>query len=96
NYDHGDQLKIVERADGSWLVDGRTPIEEIHLSIGIHEISADEDFDTIAGFMLEELRTSPKEGVKIDQFGYSFEIMDMDGLRIDKVLITKNEAVDEE
>ncbi len=89
NYDQDDALKIVQRADGSWLVDGRTPIEEIHLSIGLHEISADEDFDTIAGFILEGLRKSPKVGVAYDAFGHRFEIVDMDGHRIDKVLISK-------
>lgn len=95
NYDHDDQLKIVERVDGSWLVDGRTPIEEIHLSIGLNEISADEDFDTIAGFLLEALRKTPKEGVVYEAFGYRFEIMDMDGHRIDKVLISKIEAAED-
>lgn len=95
NYDHDDQMKIVERVDGSWLVDGRTPIEEIHLSIGLNEISADEDFDTIAGFLLEALRKTPKEGVVYEEFGYRFEIMDMDGHRIDKVLISKIEAAED-
>lgn len=95
NYDHDDQMKIVERVDGSWLVDGRTPIEEIHLSIGLSEISADEDFDTIAGFLLEALRKTPKEGVVYEEFGYKFEIMDMDGHRIDKVLISKIEAAED-
>ena len=96
NYDHDDQLKITERPDGSWLVDGRTPIEEIHLSIGLNEISADEDFDTIAGYVLEHLRRTPKEGAKFEAFNYSFEIVDMDGHRIDKLLITKLEKPDDE
>lgn len=89
NYDHDDQMKIIQRENGSWLVDGRTPIEEIHLSIGLHGISADEDFDTIAGFILENLRSSPKEGTAFEAYDHRFEIVDMDGLRIDKVLITK-------
>jgi putative hemolysin len=89
NYDADDQMKIVERENGSWLVDGRTPIEEIHLSIGLHEISADEDFDTIAGFVLEHLRVAPKEGALFDIYGHQFEIVDMDGHRIDKILIKK-------
>ncbi|MFA5591974.1 MAG: hemolysin family protein [Micavibrio sp.] len=89
NYDKDDEVRITERADGTWLVAGRTPIEEIHLAIGLYDISADEDFDTIAGFLLEELRTSPKEGVFIEAHGHRFEIVDMDGHRIDKVLIGK-------
>lgn len=89
NYDHGEQLKITQRADGSWLVDGRTPIEEIHLTVGLSEISADEDFDTIAGFVLENMRSTPKEGARFEAFGYSFEVVDMDGRRIDKVMIAK-------
>ncbi len=91
NYDHDDQLKITQRSDGSWLVDGRTPIEEIHLSIGLHEISADEDFDTIAGFLLETLRKTPKVGMVMQAFGHEFEIVDMDGHRIDKVWIRKKQ-----
>lgn len=89
NYDDGDQLKITQRTDGSWLVDGRTPIEEIHLAIGLHEISADEDFDTIAGFLLDVIRKTPKVGLTHESFGHRFEIVDMDGHRIDKLLISK-------
>lgn len=96
NYDAGDQMKIVERENGSWLVDGRTPIEEIHLSIGLYEISADEDFDTIAGYVLEHLRKTPKEGALFEAFGHVFEIVDMDGHRIDKILIKKLEKEDDE
>jgi len=89
NYDDENQAMIVQRQDGSWLVDGRTPIEEIHLSIGLQEISADEDFDTIAGFVLETLRKAPKTADRFDAFGYRFEIVDMDGRRIDKIIIQK-------
>lgn len=96
NYDADDQMKIVERENGSWLVDGRTPIEEIHLSIGLHEISADEDFDTIAGFVLEHLRVAPKEGALFEIYGHQFEIVDMDGHRIDKILIKKIEQIQAE
>lgn len=89
NYDDDDQLKITQRSDGSWLVDGRTPIEEIHIAIGLEEISADEDFDTIAGFLLDAIRKTPVVGLTHEAFGYRFEIVDMDGHRIDKLLISK-------
>lgn len=91
NYGEDHEAMIVQREDGSWLVDGRTPIEEIHLSIGLPEISADEDFDTIAGFVLDYLRKTPKVADAFEVFNYRFEIMDMDGRRIDKVLIQKQE-----
>jgi putative hemolysin len=92
NYDDGNDAMIVQRQDGSWLVDGLTPIEEIHLSVGLQDISADEDFDTIAGFVLETLRKAPKTGDWFDAFGYRFEIVDMDGRRIDKILIQKTKS----
>ncbi len=94
NYGETDQPMIVERDNGSWLVDGRTPIEEIHLSIGIDAISADEDYDTIAGYLLAALRKAPKEGAWFEDHGYRFEIVDMDHHRIDKILINKIEAPD--
>lgn len=92
NYGEDHEAMIVQRENGSWLVDGRTPIEEIHLSIGLPEISADEDYDTIAGFVLEYLRKTPKTADAFEVFGYRFEIMDMDGRRIDKVLVQKIEV----
>jgi len=91
NYGEDHEDMIAERADGSWLVDGRTPIEEIHLYIGLHDISADEHFDTIAGFVLEFQKRTPKIADSFEAFGHKFEIVDMDGRRIDKVLITKLE-----
>jgi putative hemolysin len=93
NYDLDDLSRIVQRKDGSWLVDGRTPIEEIHLSIGLEEISADEDFDTIAGFILDYQKKTPQLADAFEAHGHRFEIVDMDGRRIDKILITKSAAL---
>lgn len=89
NYGEDHEAMIVQREDGSWLVDGRTPIEEIHISIGIEAISADEDFDTIAGFILEYQKRTPKVADAFAAHGYRFEIVDMDGRRIDKILISR-------
>ncbi len=93
NYDEDDHTLIIKRKDGSWLVDGLTSIDEIHLAIGLHEISTDDDFDTIAGFVLHSQKHSPKEGDIIERFGYRFEVIDMDGRRIDKLLITRLDTV---
>jgi len=90
NYDEDADSHIIKRDDSSWLVSGRTPIEEIHLTIGLEEINANEDYDTIAGFLIKELKSHPVEGEKIERFGYSFEVVDMDGARVDKIIVSKN------
>jgi putative hemolysin len=90
NYDNGDTPHIVKREDGSWLVDGLTPIDEIHMTIGLDEIPSNADYQTIAGFLLNELKISPKAGAALEFAGYKFEIMDMDKLRIDKILISRH------
>jgi len=89
NYDENEQPQITRRADGSWLVDGTTPIEEIHLVIGLEEIDADAEYDTLAGFVLYTMGRTPEVGEYLERFGYRFEVMDLDGPRIDKVLICR-------
>jgi putative hemolysin len=89
NYNDDSQPLIVQRADGSWLVDGATPIDEIHLSIGLEDIDADSSYETIAGFILYTLGRTPRVSEYIDTYGYRFEIVDLDGMRIDKILISK-------
>lgn len=88
NYDEKDFVMIKQREDGSWLVDGMTPIDEINILIGIEEINGEGRFDTIAGFILDHLNKVPQESDKLELYGYSFEIMDMDGMRVDKILVT--------
>lgn len=89
NYDEADEALIVQRADGSWLVDGMTPIDEIHLTIGLEDIHADGSFDTIAGFLLQAANKTLTTGEVLERFGHRFEVLDMDGRRIDKILITR-------
>ncbi len=89
NYDEDDQALIIKRADGSWLVDGLTSIDEIHLSIGLEEISSEEDFETIAGFLLHALERLPQEGDVLERHNHRFEVVDMDGRRVDKIIIKK-------
>ncbi len=88
NYDEKDQVMVKLRDDGTWLVDALTPIDEINILIGIEEINHQGRYDTIAGFVLDNLDKSPQEGDKITKYDYSFEIVDMDGFKIDKILIT--------
>lgn len=89
NYDVGNEPLILKRDDGSWLVDGTTPIDEIHLSIGLEEIDANNKYETIAGFLLHNMGYTPSTGEIYEQYGYRFEVLDLDGRRIDKILIAK-------
>jgi len=87
--DEKDELMVVKREDGSFLVDGKTLIYELNQFFQ-QEIIEDDiaNYTTISGFMLWKLKTMPKAGDKLTHTTYSFEIMDMDGVRIDKVLMT--------
>lgn len=89
NYDRVEDIAIRERDDGSWLIDGRTPIHEMQLSFGFDQLSTDDGYETIAGFVVQNLRKSPEEGDKFEAFGYMFEVIDMDGRRIDKILMNR-------
>lgn len=91
NYDDLEHALIRQREDGTYLVDGRTPIDEIHLTIGIDGIDADGNFETIAGFLVQQLRKTPEEGDIAIAHGYRFEVVDMDSRRIDKILVSRCE-----
>lgn len=91
NYDDIEHALIRQREDGSYLVDGRTPIDEIHLTIGIEGIDADGNFETIAGFLVQQLRKTPEEGDVAVAHGYRFEVVDMDARRIDKILVSRSD-----
>ncbi|HNY19312.1 MAG TPA: hemolysin family protein [Flexilinea sp.] len=83
--------EMVEREDGSWLIDGQMDIEEFKDELGIKQL-ADEDrvgYQTLAGFMLSKFGFIPKAGDSFEADGYRFEIVDMDNRRIDKVMVTK-------
>ncbi len=83
--------EIIQREDGSWLCDGLTPVDEIEelLEVDIVSTFEENDFNTIAGFLLIHFKHIPYAGEYINWGGFKFEIMDMDGTRIDKILIQK-------
>ena len=75
---------IVQRSDGSWLVDGRAPIEELVEKLGLSPPNG--EFHTAAGLALERLARIPEEGDTFAIDGWNVEVIDMDGKRIDKLL----------
>lgn len=89
NYDDDDSSLIRIREDGSYLIDGRTPFHEVELALEFEHIDNEGDFETIAGFMVQELRKNPEEGDVLERYGYRFEVIDMDGRRIDKILLNR-------
>jgi putative hemolysin len=85
--DIGTDPQIVAREDGSLLVSGSTPADALAERLGI-DLPEDRDYATTAGFALAALRHLPGEGEWFDQQGWRFEIVDMDGRKIDKLLVS--------
>lgn len=90
---HREDYSAVQREDGSWLVDGGLSVHKTEEAIGLKGLASDEsDYTTVAGFLLHELRHIPHVGDAFDWQGWRFEVVDMDGTRVDKVLITPPSA----
>lgn len=83
---------IILREDGSWLVDGMLPSEELKELLDVDHFPGEERgyFQTLGGFIVSYLGHIPSTADKFEWSGYSFEILDMDKARVDKVLITRN------
>jgi len=88
--DDAEELDIVTREDGSLLVDGMIPIDELRETLSLKAFDfEDADYSTLAGFILYKLSEIPKVGDILTTEGYRFEIMDMDKSKIDRVLVSK-------
>lgn len=79
--------RIAQRGDGSWLIDGMTPAQEVFDLLD--EPLPDGDFSTLAGFVLHELEDIPSLAQSFEYAGHRFEVVDMDGRRVDRVLVQK-------
>lgn len=77
---------VVKRPDGSWLVDGRLRIAELERAISAQGL-IDEEYATVAGLVLYRMGKLPVVGDTVEYGGYRFEVVDLDGRRIDKILI---------
>jgi putative hemolysin len=80
--------EALQRADGSWLVDGHLPIEELQRRMNRRDMIG-RDYHTVAGFVLARLGRIPKAGDILSWRDLKIEIVDMDGVRIDKVMIAR-------
>ena len=85
----GEEAEIVQRADGSWLVDGQYNFYDFLEYFDMEDLYAEHDYNTLSGLILEILERVPKTGETLSWLTFQFEIVDMDGARIDKVLVSK-------
>jgi putative hemolysin len=83
----------VRRTDGSWLIDGMTPVEEFERLVGVRGLLDPEDYSTVAGLVVHTLQRIAQTGDVVELKGLKFEVADMDGRRIDKLIV---DVADEE
>ncbi|MGI8704983.1 MAG: hemolysin family protein [Sphingomicrobium sp.] len=86
--EEGEEPDLVEREDGSFLLSGAASADVLVDHLGI-KLAAGRDFSTVAGLALEVLKHLPETGERFTHDGWSFEIVDMDGRKIDKLLATR-------
>jgi putative hemolysin len=83
-----DEYKLIANEDGSWLVDGQYSLHDFLTYFDMDELTTDYEVTTVSGFIITELGAIPKEGDKLIWNKLEFEAQKMDGVKIDKVLIT--------
>jgi putative hemolysin len=93
--DDADDYEIVKREDGTYLVDAQIPfydfLTRFDKTAWINE--EEQEYDTLAGCILDELERIPQTGDTMEWRGFNFEIVDMDGHRIDKILVTPSQEI---
>jgi len=86
--EEGDEAPLVEREDGSWLVSGAASADLLSDRLGVR-LPDERDYSTVAGFALSVLKHLPETGEKFRHDGWSFEVVDMDGRKIDKLIASR-------
>lgn len=81
--------QIIRRDENSWLVDGMTPVGDLEAALNIEPFPDDDQFETIAGFLMYVLRKVPRPTESVDHAGFRFEVLDVDNHKIDQLLVTK-------
>lgn len=91
-------MMAVKREDGSWLVDGLMPVDQFKDLLDLDDLPEEDriGYQTVAGFVLSQLGAIPGPGKHFEWGGLRMEVLDMDGLRVDKVLVTPLESQEDE
>ena len=87
-----DAAAALQREDGSWLIDGHLPVYEAERALGRKDLARGDNYHTMAGFVLWHLGRLPMQGEKMAWRDLSIEVVDMDGLVIDKLLIARRDT----
>ena len=86
--EEGEEPDLVEREDGSWLVSGAASADVLADQLGLN-MPQDRDYSTVAGFALSVLKHLPETGETFTHDGWKFEVVDMDGRKIDKLIASR-------
>ena len=87
--DSSDEAQIIRRDENSWLVNGLTPVGDLENLLDIPPFPDDDQFETIAGFLMYVLRKVPRPTESVDHGGFRFEVLDVNHHRIDQLLVTR-------
>jgi putative hemolysin len=83
-----EEPQATQRQDGSWLLDGMLEVDEFKELFKFNALPHEDEYETLSGFMMSSLGRVPQAADNFEWNGYRFEVMDMDGRRVDKVLVT--------
>ncbi len=84
----GEEL-IIQRDNSSWLVDGLTPVVELAKVLEIEEFPELSHYETVAGFLIYTMKRLPKRAEFINFGGYKFEVVDVEGVKVEQLLVTR-------
>jgi len=90
-----EEEQIIRRDEDSWLIDGATPLEDVKRALDIEAFPHDENYETIAGFMMYMLRKIPKKTDFVLFDRYKFEIIDTENFKIDQLMVSFRKDVAE-
>ncbi|HEY3475258.1 MAG TPA: hemolysin family protein [Anaerolineales bacterium] len=83
-----DEPQATQRQDGSWLLDGMLEVDEFKEIFDLPVLPHEDEYETLSGFVMVSLGRVPQPTDRFEWHGLNFEVMDMDGRRVDKVLVT--------
>jgi putative hemolysin len=83
-----EEPQATQRQDGSWLLDGMLEVDEFKELFDFQSLPHEDEYETLSGFMMTSLGRVPQSADNFEWNGFRFEVMDMDGRRVDKVLVT--------